>query len=128
MNKIRIDKWLWAVRIYKTRAKAKEACLKGKIKINGKSVKPSFIVSVKMDIEVKKRFINYKYNVIGITDKRVGAKLLNDFVINKTSEEELIKNKINFSMPTYRTKTMKGRPTKKDRREMEKIKSKFGDI
>ena len=81
-----------------------------------------------MDIEVKKRFINYKYNVIGITDKRIGAKLLNDFVINNTSEEELIKTKINFSMPTFRTKKMKGRPTKKDRREMEKIKSKFGDI
>jgi len=128
LNKIRIDKWLWAVRIYKTRSKAREACLKGKIKINGKSVKPSFTVSVKMDIGVKKRFINYKYNVLGLTDKRVGAKLLDNFLIDNTPEEELIKNKINLSMPTYRTKTMKGRPTKKERRDMEKIKSKFGDI
>ena len=95
---------------------------------NGKSVKPSFAVSVKMDIEVKKRFINYKYNILGLTDKRVGAKLLNNFLMDNTPQEELIKNKINLSMPTYRTKTMKGRPTKKERRDMEKIKSKFGEI
>ena len=127
MNKIRIDKWLWSVRIFKTRTKAREACLKGKIKINGKSVKPSFMLEVKMNIEVKKRFINYQYNVIGLTDKRVGAKLINNFLIDNTPEEELIKNKINFSLSSYRTKTMKGRPTKKERRDMEKIKSKLNN-
>ena len=128
MNKIRIDKWLLAVRIFKTRAKAREACLKSKIKINDKSVKPSFLISVKMNITVKKRFINYKYHVIGLTDKRVGAKLLSNYLIDNTPEEELIKNNINFSLQTYRSKNMKGRPTKKERRDMEKIKSQFGDI
>tara|TARA_Y100001970_G_scaffold285582_1_gene405751 strand:- start:116 stop:502 length:387 start_codon:yes stop_codon:yes gene_type:complete len=128
LNKIRIDKWLWAVRIFKTRSKSREACLKGKIKINGKSVKPSFNIEVKMNIEVKKRFITYSYDVIGLTDKRVGAKLIDNFILDKTPEEELIKNKINYSLPTFRTKTMKGRPTKKERRDMEKIKSKFGDF
>ena len=128
MNKIRIDKWLWAVRIFKTRAKAREACLKSKIKINDKSVKPSFLISVKMNITVKKRFINYKYHVISLTDKRVGAKLLSNYLIDNTPEEELIKNNINFSLQTYRSKNMKGRPTKKERRDMEKIKSQFGDI
>ena len=73
MNKIRIDKWLWAVRIFKTRTKSREACLKGKIKINGKSVKPSFNIEVKMNIIVKKKFVTYSYDVIGLTEKRVGA-------------------------------------------------------
>ena len=127
MNKIRIDKWLWAVRIYKTRTNSREACLKGKIKINGKSVKPSFNIEVKMNIIVKKKFVSYSYDVIGLTDKRVGAKLVDNYMIDKTPEEELIKNKVNLLLPTFRTKTMKGRPTKKERRDMEKIKSKFGD-
>ena len=127
MNKIRIDKWLWAVRIFKTRTKSREACLKGKIKINGKSVKPSFNIEVKMNIIVKKKFVSYSYDVYGLTDKRVGAKLVNNYMIDKTPEEELIKNKVNLLLPTFRTKTMKGRPTKKERRDMEKIKSKFGD-
>jgi len=127
LNKIRIDKWLWAVRIYKTRTNSREACLKGKIKINGKSVKPSFNIEVKMNIIVKKKFVSYSYDVIGLTDKRVGAKLVDNYMIDKTPEEELIKNKVNLLLPTFRTKTMKGRPTKKERRDMEKIKSKFGD-
>jgi len=127
LNKIRIDKWLWAVRIFKTRTKSREACLKGKIKINGKSVKPSFNIEVKMNIIVKKKFVTYSYDVIGLTEKRVGAKLVYNYMIDKTPEQELMKNKINFALPTFRTKKMKGRPTKKERRDMEKIKSNFGD-
>ena len=125
MNKIRIDKWLWAVRIYKTRSSARDACLKGKIKIEGKSVKPSYSIEVKLIIEVRKKIICHKFKVIKLIDKRIGAKLLHEYLIDLTPQEEIEKNKINFSLRTYKTKTMKGRPTKKERRDMEKIKSTF---
>ena len=128
MNKIRIDKWLWAVRIYKTRSSARQACSKGKVKINGKGMKPSYCISIKMIIDVKKRYINHKFKVIDLIDKRVGAKLVQNYLIDLTPEEEIKKNKVNFTLPTYTTKNLKGRPTKKHRREMEKIKSKFENI
>ncbi len=128
MNKIRIDKWLWAVRIFKTRSIARTACTKGKIKINGKSVKPSYNITVKTIIDIRKRYINHRYEVIDLIDKRVNAKLVKKYLNDLTPEEEIIKNKINFSLSTFRTKNMKGRPTKKDRRQMDKIKSQIENI
>ncbi|MAV58448.1 MAG: RNA-binding protein [Candidatus Marinimicrobia bacterium] len=125
---MRIDKWLWAVRIFKTRSISRTACSKGKIKINGKSVKPSYSITVKTIIDVRKRYINHRYEVIDLIDKRVNAKLVNNYLNDITPKEEIIKNEINFSLSTFRTKNIKGRPTKKDRRQMDKIKSKIENI
>ena len=120
-NKTRIDKWLWAVRIYKTRSQATKACQAGKVKINGVSVKPSRQVTGGEIISVRKRFIVKTLEILGIIEKRVSAKITTDYLRDLTPPEEKIKLKSAFAVPKiYREKGM-GRPTKKERRELEKF-------
>tara|TARA_B100000029_G_scaffold20952_3_gene21230 strand:+ start:5670 stop:6071 length:402 start_codon:yes stop_codon:yes gene_type:complete len=121
VDKIRIDKWLWAVRIFKTRSISKDKCNGGKVKINGKSLKPSYIVKIDDIIEVQKKTIKYIYKVLQLTEKRISAKNINDYIDDLTLESEILKKK-SFSMIkiNHRKKGM-GRPTKKERRSMEKI-------
>tara|TARA_B100001029_G_C15050443_1_gene450301 strand:+ start:51 stop:434 length:384 start_codon:yes stop_codon:yes gene_type:complete len=119
----RIDKWLWAVRIFKTRSIASNACAKGKIKIDGIAVKASRNIKINDLIEVRKGIITYLFKVKKIADKRMNAKLASDFTENLTSQDEL--NKL-ISIPSnfygYREKG-KGRPTKKERRLIDKYKN-----
>ena len=91
-------------------------------------MKPSYNITVKTIIDIRKRYINHRYEVIDLIDKRVNAKLVKKYLNDLTPEEEIIKNEINFSLSTFRTKNMKGRPTKKDRRQMDKIKSQIENI
>ena len=86
-NTTRIDKWLWAVRIYKTRSIATEACAGGKVKIDGNTVKASRMVRKGDIIQVRKRVIKYEYKVLKIAEKRMGAKLVPDFLEDITPEE-----------------------------------------
>jgi len=122
----RIDKWLWAVRIFKTRSKASDACKKGKIIINGNVVKPSCNISVEEIVDVKHAPIIRSFRVKGLANKRVSAKLAQDLKEEITPEEELEKLKQFHRDPIsvifgYRGKGA-GRPTKKERRELEKLK------
>jgi ribosome-associated heat shock protein Hsp15 len=115
----RIDKFLWAVRIYKTRSAAAEACKKGKIVINDITVKPSRMVNEGEKIIVKKPPVIYTYIVIQPVENRVGPKLVADFLRDITPEEE--KNKIkpdHFSLNGFRPRGA-GRPTKRERREID---------
>ncbi|MFD2542086.1 RNA-binding S4 domain-containing protein [Lacinutrix gracilariae] len=116
---MRIDKFLWCVRYFKTRSIATTACKKGHIKVNGDTVKPSREVYPTDTIEVRKNQINYKLKVNDIPPNRVGAKLVDIYRTDITPKEafeaqELLK----YSKDYYRKKGT-GRPTKKDRRDLE---------
>lgn len=119
---IRIDKWLWCVRIFKTRSKATNACRNGKVKIGEQEVKPSHEVKKGDIVEVKKEQMDLTFKVKELLEKRVGAKLVEQYLEDLTPEEEYHKQEIarqtNFE---YREKGL-GRPTKKQRREIEKLK------
>ena len=85
---VRIDKWLWAVRVFKTRTVASEACKKGRVLIGNNSVKPSRMIRIGEVVQVKKPPVTYSFKVIAISQKRMGAKLVPDYMENVTPPEE----------------------------------------
>ena len=116
---IRIDKWLWAVRIFKTRTAASEACKKGRVMMGNVSVKPSRDIRVGEVIQVRKPPITFSFKVLALAEKRMGAKLVPDYMENITSSEqyELLElGKIGGFVDRQRGA---GRPTKKERRDLE---------
>lgn len=116
----RMDKFLWAIRTYKTRTLATDACKKGKILIEGASVKASRPVKIGDNIEVKKPPVVYSYVVKDFPKSRVSAKLVCEFVQDVTSPEELKKLEQNESFFIKRDRGA-GRPTKKERRSIDKL-------
>jgi ribosome-associated heat shock protein Hsp15 len=116
----RIDKYLWAIRLYKTRSLATEACKKGKILIDGVQVKASRLAKQGDKLEVKKLPVVYSYIIKDFPKSRVAAKLLPDFVQDITSPEELKKLEQNDSFFIKRDRGT-GRPTKKERRTIDKL-------
>ncbi|NND77788.1 MAG: RNA-binding S4 domain-containing protein [Flavobacteriales bacterium] len=121
---MRIDKFLWSVRIYKTRSLATDACKKGRVSINEHVVKPSKETQIKDLISVKKKAISYKYEIISLPKSRVGAKLVEDYVKDLTPASEIEKREmIRLGRPLVSSvkRKFKGRPTKKERRDLEKL-------
>ena len=118
---VRIDKYLWAIRVFKTRTEATEACNGGKVKVGGVNAKPSKDVRPGDIINVRKGAVNYTFRVIDGLDKRVGAKLVPDYAENLTPEEEL--QKLRAPVETFFVTRDRGagRPTKKDRRDIEQL-------
>ena len=115
---MRIDKYLWCVRYYKTRNIATEACKKGHVKINGESIKPSKAIFNNDKLIVRKNQINYKLEILDIPPNRVGAKLVDLYRKDITPAEEFEKlDLLKYSKDYYRKKG-DGRPTKKDRRDL----------
>lgn len=117
---MRLDKYLWSVRIYKTRALAAEACKKGRVMIGEMSVKPSRSIAVGEIIQVKKPPVLYTYKVLDPIQKRVGAKLVADSMEDLTPQEELDKLAMQDNFYITRERGA-GRPTKKERRDIEKL-------
>jgi ribosome-associated heat shock protein Hsp15 len=116
---VRIDKWLWAVRIFKTRSIAIEEINKNRALINGYPVKPSRLITIGEELEVKKPPIIRSYKVLGLIDKRVGAKLAPQYVEDITPVEELNKLELaRYNRSGVRDKGS-GRPTKKERRDLD---------
>ncbi|MFC2087658.1 RNA-binding S4 domain-containing protein [Bacteroidota bacterium] len=122
-DEIRIDKWLWSVRIFKTRNKATEACKKGKVIIRNIPVKPSRIIKENEIIDVKKNPVMYTYKVKALISKRVSAKMVDQFIEDLTSEEELMKLEMNDYSGFFVREKGNGRPTKKERRILDQIKN-----
>lgn len=116
---VRIDKWLWAVRLFKTRTLATEECKKGRVTIGGISVKPSRVPKPGDIIKVRKNPVTYSYKVVAITGKRVGAKLVPEFCEDITPPEELKILEIRQQMSSFDRDRGTGRPTKKERRELD---------
>tara|TARA_B110000003_G_scaffold53347_1_gene53137 strand:+ start:90000 stop:90377 length:378 start_codon:yes stop_codon:yes gene_type:complete len=116
---MRIDKYLWCIRIFKTRSIATEYCKKGQVKINNIDCKPSKEVYSGEIIMIRKNQINLKIEVIAIPDNRISAKLVNQFCKNLTPKQEYQKlDLFKYSKEYYRKKGT-GRPTKKDRRDID---------
>lgn len=121
MEEVRVDKWLWAVRIFKTRTIASEACKKGRVMIDNVPVKSSRVIRKGDVIQVKKPPVTFSFKVLGLTDKRMGAKFVPEFMENITPPEEyeiLELNKISGFVDRQRGT---GRPTKKERRDLEQF-------
>lgn len=117
---VRIDKWLWAVRIYKTRSIATDACRSGKVIMNNVEVKPSLEVKIGDTIIVKTGLIKKTLKVLSLLENRVSAKLVAQFMEDYTPAEEYKKLKImRDSHFVYRNRGA-GRPTKRERREIDK--------
>lgn len=115
---MRIDKYLWNTRYYKTRNIATEACKKGHVKINDQAAKPSREVYPMDKVTVRKDQINYQFTVIDIPESRVGAKLVDIYRKDTTPKEAFEQNELlQYSKDHYRKKGT-GRPTKKDRRDI----------
>ncbi len=125
MEEVRIDKYLWAIRAFKTRSDATEACKGNKVKVNGQDAKPSRNIRIGDLITVRKGAVTYTYKVLDLIEKRQGAKLVSQFVENLTPEEEL--EKLRAPVETFFLKRDRGtgRPTKKERRQMEALWYKF---
>jgi ribosome-associated heat shock protein Hsp15 len=121
MERIRIDKWLWCVRVFKSRSLAAEACGGGKVKIRGERVKPSWHIKIGEVITVQQRYVKRTYRILALLDKRVSAVKVKDFAEDITPPEELEKLKTERFV-SYQSKFKGiGRPTKKDRRLIDKI-------
>ena len=127
MNEVRIDKWMWATRIFKTRTMAAEACKKNRISIGDAPVKPSRMIKVGDIIQIRKPPITFSFKVLDLTENRMGAKLVPQYLENVTPPEQyelLEMSKISGFVDRARGL---GRPTKKERRDLEQFTS-FEDL
>lgn len=127
-NPVRIDKFLWAVRLFRSRSIASDECRKGRIIINNTQVKPSRILIKNEIFSIRKPPVVFTYRVVELIERRVSAKLVEQYIEDITSDEEKAKLNISKSDGTiYRDKGM-GRPTKKERRTIDKIKRDSFDL
>lgn len=121
MAEARIDKWLWAARIFKTRTIAAEACKKGRVNINGAQAKPSRMVKEGDVIQVRKPPITYSFRILQAIEKRVGAKLVSSVLENVTSPEQYELLEMSKISGFVNRAKGTGRPTKKDRRDLDEF-------
>lgn len=121
MKDVRIDKWLWATRVFKTRTIATTACKLGRVTIGGMPVKPSHAIKVGDRIDVRKPPVTYSFEVIALLNNRVGAKLVPNYLKNVTSEDQLrLLEMVKIDGFVNRQRGL-GRPTKKEGRELQEF-------
>ena len=121
METVRIDKFLWSVRIYKTRTIAAEECEKHRVMVNGAEVKPSRHVRAGDKLTVKKLPVVYTYAIIQLVDKRQPASLVKNYIVDATPQQELDKAEMARMTAFVQRDRGAGRPTKKERRDIEKM-------
>ena len=119
MNEARIDKWLWAARIFKTRSIASDACKNGRVAVNNVNVKPSRMVKEGDVISVRKPPVTYSFKILKTIEQRVGAKLVPEIYENVTSPDQYELLEMNRISGFVNRARGTGRPTKKDRRAMD---------
>lgn len=122
-EKLRIDKYLWSIRVFKTRSLATEACKAGRVKLKGQNVKPSYVVKVGETFAVQKGIERKLLFVTGLLDKRVDAKTAALYYEDRTPIEDTYGFKSVFQAPILTRDRGTGRPTKRDRREIDDLKS-----
>ncbi|MBO4978387.1 MAG: RNA-binding S4 domain-containing protein [Muribaculaceae bacterium] len=126
-KEVRIDKWLWAMRIYKTRSIATEAVRKGRVSVGGKPVKPSRTVAAGDVVEVRKSPVTFSFRVLAVTENRLGAKLVPDYCENITPREQLdLLEVVKISGFVNRAKGL-GRPTKREGRALSEFTEQMND-
>jgi ribosome-associated heat shock protein Hsp15 len=124
---VRIDKFLWAVRLYRTRSKASEECRKGRISVNDKQVKSSGKTGTGDIIKIRRPPAVYTYRIIQPAENRMSAKLVSSFIEDLTPEEERLKTDVKRTSLTGYRKKGSGRPTKKERRVIDKVRKGLRD-
>lgn len=120
-EEVRIDKWMWATRIFKSRSIAVDACKKNRVMINGVNIKPSRMIKIGDVIQVKKPPIVYSFKVKALTERRMGAKLVPEYLENVTTPDQYELLEMNRISGFVDRAKGTGRPTKKDRRELEQF-------
>ena len=123
IEKLRVDKYLWAIRVFKTRSLATEACKAGRVKLNGQNIKPSNTVKVGDTYHIQKGIEKKVVKVTGLLDKRVDAKTAVNFYEDLTPAEETYGYKSLHHASVLKRDRGTGRPTKKDRREIDGLQS-----
>jgi ribosome-associated heat shock protein Hsp15 len=118
-NEARIDKWLWAMRLFKTRTIAAEACKKGRVTMQQVTVKPSRNIKVGDIIQVKRPPVTYSFKVLALTENRLGAKLVPEYMENVTTSDQLELLELSKVSGYMGRDRGTGRPTKKDRRDLD---------
>lgn len=121
MDEVRLDKYLWAVRVFKTRSDAADAIRNSRVLVNGSYAKPSREVKIGDRISVRRQSVTYQYKVLDLVSSRQGAKLVPQYCLDMTPQEEL--DKLNVPRETifvFRERGT-GRPTKKDRRQIDAL-------
>ncbi len=127
MNEVRVDKWLWAMRVFKTRTIATEACKKGRVYIGDAIAKPSRTVKVGDIVKVRKPPVTYSFRVLALTQNRLGAKLVPEYMENITPKSELdLLDVVRISGFIDRRKGL-GRPTKREGRELAEFTDSLSD-
>lgn len=121
MPEARIDKWMWAARIFKTRTIAAEACKKGRVSINGAQAKPARMVKPGDVVQVRKPPVTYSFKVLQTIEKRVGAKLVPEIMENVTPREQYELLEMSRISGFVNRAKGTGRPTKKDRRDLDEF-------
>jgi ribosome-associated heat shock protein Hsp15 len=121
MDNVRIDKWLWAVRLFKTRSNATDACRKGRVTVKGVNAKPSRLLAVGDVVQVKKQPITLSFKVLGVIQQRVGPKLVELYAANVTPPDQYELLEKSKSTGFIDRPHGLGRPTKKDRRELDQF-------
>ena len=121
MSEARIDKWMWAARIFKTRSIAAEACKKGRVNINGAQAKAARTIKPGDIVQVRKPPITYSFKVLQAIEKRVGAKLLPEVMENVTTPDQYELLEMSHVSGFVNRAKGTGRPTKKDRRELDEF-------
>jgi ribosome-associated heat shock protein Hsp15 len=120
---VRLDKWLWSVRVFKTRADATEACRGSAIKINEQSAKPATKIRIGDTLKIRKKGITLTLKVTGLIEKRVGAQKVKDYCIDQTSPaERILQEERQINAKLYKNHTLRGRPSKKERRTLTRFK------
>lgn len=128
LETVRLDRWLWAARIYKTRPLAVEACRGGKVRIAGDKAKPSHKVKIGETIVAQTEAMKKTVKVLGLAEKRVGAKLVETLLEDLTPPEERELKQVSMAQVILKRERGTGRPTKKDRRQMDSfMDTGFGD-
>ncbi len=118
-TEVRIDKWLWAVRLFKTRSIAAEACKKGKVLIKGIEVKPSRNIKIGDVVCVKRNPVLFSFEVLALAENRMGAKLVPDYMKNVTTADQLEVYELGKIAAQNNRDRGTGRPTKKERRDLD---------
>lgn len=123
-DSIRVDKWLWAVRVFKTRTSATSACNSGRVKINGEAAKPASKVVIGDQIEARRGDRLYVYTAVKLVEKRVGAKLVEECVEDHSPPEPTRKSADALIAPPGGARARgQGRPTKKERRTIDRLRN-----
>ena len=127
MNEVRVDKWLWAMRVFKTRTVATEACKKGRVYVGNAIAKPSRTIKVGDVVDVRKPPVTYSFKVLALTQNRLGAKLVPDYMENITPKSELdLLEIVKISGFIDRRKGL-GRPTKREGRDLAQFTESISD-